>query len=302
MPCLPASFVYGQFTGLIPIPTSQLAQDVAVTQTIIPLSVSQNIARAKSLLKRDEPIRSLDALIQALEAYIPLGSKLMRKAKFEIEVLIIECVTELNRQPQIRVLLETLSKSSKTNITYAPGQEQKLLALLPIIRKALHETEEAKQRSAQEEVERRKNSLIEKGRGYLESGDAPRGKATLRVLADEFGHEPGILSSIGQWLSDAKLFYEAAEFLEQSISEFPKDSKAYGAATTCYMAVNELGKAEEVYLKAIRQFGNHPKTLLNLAKLYVRLNKKEKAFEAAQLAMKQDPDNAEAKDIMERFA
>lgn len=269
-----------------------------MSQFTIPQNVSQSIARAKSLIKRDEAIRALDALIMALDLYEP--SKLMGKARFEVEVLILECITELNRLPQIRALIESLGRSSKAQLTYTPGQEDKLKAILPIVRKALHETEVAKQNKDAEEKASRKGTLEQRGLAYLKAGDAPRGKSALRVLADEFGSQPGVLTQIGQWLLDAQLYFEAADFVEQAITEFPKESKAYAIATSCYLAVREFEKAEEVYLKALRQFGNHPKTLLNLAKLYVDWNKKEKAFETAQQALNLDPKNEEAKAIMDK--
>ena len=66
--------------------------------------------------------------------------------------------------------------------------------------------------------------------------------------------------------------------------------------------MREMDKAETVYLKAIQRFGKHPRTLLNLAKLYMEWNKKDKAFEAANDAWKKDPSLSEAKEIVDRFA
>ena len=57
-----------------------------MTGLIVPQAVGRNIARAKSLLRRDEPIRALEALIVGLEAYHP--AELMGKTRFEVEVLV----------------------------------------------------------------------------------------------------------------------------------------------------------------------------------------------------------------------
>ena len=270
-----------------------------MTGLIVPQAVGRNIARAKSLLRRDEPIRALEALISGLEAYHP--AELMGKTRFEVEVLVQECVNELNRQPKVRALLEALGRPAGAGLAYMPGKEDALKAVLPILYKALQETELAKVREAEAEQLGRRNSLRDKGVAYFTAGDAPRGKAALRVLGDEFGEEPGVLLEIGRIFLEHKLFFEAAEFLERALEAFPKEGQAYAGAAESYLALRELEKAETVYLKAIWEFGKHPKTMLNLARLYAQWNKKDKAFEAAQDVLRKEPENAEAKEMVAKF-
>ncbi len=269
-----------------------------MTQFIAPPSVLQNIARAKSLSKRDEPVRALGALITALELFEP--GKIIGKARYEVEVNILECVNEISRNPKVRDFLTRITRSTSVGIAYAPGEEAKLLPVLRVLRKGLFEQEEEKARSAQEKTENRKQMLLDKGKGHIAAGENPRGKAVLRQLGDEFGHEPGVLAEIGSILIEADLQYEAVEFLEQALEAFPKDGKVYSDLVNCYMGFKEYEKAEAVYLKAVRQFGQHPKTMLNLAKLYMAWNKKELAFDAARQVVRSEPDNKEAREIMEK--
>ena len=264
-------------------------------------SVAHNLARAKSLLKRDETIRALDSMIAGLDLYDP--KKMMRKAQFEIEVLVQECVAELNRQPAVRKLFETLNpKAQRAVVPYTPKQEEKLKAVLGILHKALNESIAAKERSAADAKSKRRELLQQKGLEYLKAGDTPRGKAALRVLADEYGNEPGVITQVGGWLLEYKLYLDAADILERAMELFPKESKAYTFATQCYKIARDHEKLEAVYLRAIRQFGKHPRTLLNLAKLYVEWNKKDKAFTVAQEAYNKDNSLTEAKEIMEKCA
>lgn len=269
-----------------------------MTQFAAPAFVAQNIARAKSLVKRDEPIRALDALITALELFEP--DKIIGKARYEVEVNILECISDMSRHPKVRAFLTQLTRSTTVGIAYTPGEEAKLLPVLRVLRKGLHEVEAEKVRSAHEKVEGRKNALLEKGKAHLAAGETPRGKSVLRQLGDEFGHEPGVLAQIGSLLLGADLQYEAMGFLEQALEAFPKDSKVYAGLVSCYMPLKEYDKAEAVYLKAIRQFGQHPKTLLNLAKLYLLWNKKDMAFDAARQVARMEPDNKEAQEIMQQ--
>jgi Flp pilus assembly protein TadD len=268
--------------------------------TIAPQNVRQHFARAKSLLKRNETIKALNALLTGLGLYD--RAKLLAKARFETEVLILETVTDIGRQPLVRAFFEEIAAAGKAAVVYQPGEEEKLKQTLQILLKGLENMREEKQRQERHGLESRRETLREKGLAYLKAGDAPRGKSVLRVLADEFGHEPGVLFQIGAWLQEAELYFEAAEFLEQAIADFPRDSKAYGPAAAAYITLREFEKAETVYLKAIKEFGKHPRTMLNLAKLYAGWNKREKAFDAAREAHKGDPSLEEARAIIERFA
>ena len=266
----------------------------------VPTDVIQNIARAKSLLRRDEPVRALEALITGIELYDP--SKLFSKARFEVGVLVEECVLDLNRQAQVREFLRSISKNDKAGVAYVPGQEEKLLPMLVIILKALKEMNAAKASAANDEKNQRKEMLRQKGLGYLAKGDGSRGKAALRVLGDEFGTEPGVYLEIGNALEKAGFLFDALEFYQQSIELFPKESKAYSGAADCAMTLREAETAVEIYTRALRNFGKHPVTLLNLAKAYLMANNREKAFEYALSAAKADPANTEAREMADKLA
>ena len=101
---------------------------------------------------------------------------------------------------------------------------------------------------------------------------------------------------------DADYKFEALEFFESAIEAFPKDHKAYKGATTCAMELREADKAVELYTLALRQFGKHPTTLLNLAKAYEMAHNREKAFEYASAAVQADPGNKEAKAMAEKYS
>ena len=271
-----------------------------MTGLTVPTQVTQNIARAKSLLRRDDPIRALESLMTGIDLYEP--SKLLGKARFEATVLIEECIQELNRQKQVKDFLQSVSKSEKASIAYAPGEEGKLKPMLLIIHKALKEIDASKLRQAEEERQQRKEHLRQKGLTYLQNDDGPRGKAALRVLADEYGTERGILVDIGGYLEKAGFLFDALEFYLQSIELFPKESKAYTGAANCAMTLREAEVAVDVYTKALKNFGKHPITMLNLAKAYLMANNRDKAFEYALAAAKADPTNEEARELADRLS
>ena len=266
----------------------------------VPTSVRQNISRARSLFRRDEPLRGIDSLITGLELYDP--DILLGKARFEAEVLIQESVLDLNQQQKIKDLLAELAKSTTFTVAYAPGEEEALKKILGIIKKALENLEAKEQQEAGDAILARRKTLESKARESLAKGDGPLAKATLRNLGEEFGHEPGVFTQIGQWLMEADYKFEALEFFEHAIETFPKDHRAYKGATTCAMELREADKAVELYTLALRQFGKHPVTLLNLAKAYEMAHNREKAFEYASAASKADPSNKEAKEMADKYA
>jgi len=268
-----------------------------MTQLIAPPSVSQNIARAKSLINRHELARGLDCLIIALENFTP--ARLMGKARYEVEVHIRQCVADINLNPKVRKLLAELIHAPKSNISYRPGGEVALLNVLGVLRKALENMEVAEKQGAQHALKQRKAELLENGKSLLTRGEGVKAKVELRKLATDFGKEPGILAQIGNMFAEAKLPVDAAEFLELAIEAFPKDGQVYGTLVDCYMGMKEYEKAEAVYQKALKQFGPHPRTLVNLAKVYKLLNKRQKAAAMAQRALAMEPGNAEAKAIAE---
>ena len=259
------------------------------------MSVTQNIARAKSLVKRGEAVRAIEALLSALGEFEP--RRMMGKSRSVIEINLHEAVTELNSQAKIKSLLQELTKSPKAAIAYAPGSEDKLATVLQILHKALNEADAAKEREAEESLQNRKQALIDKAKEHMADGEFPRGKAVFRKLAEEFGKEPGVYQLIGSELAKAELPEDAIEFLEMAVEAFPRGAAAYGELVNCYLAIREYQKAEKLYMAVISQFGQHPKTLVNLGKMYIAWNKRDKAFDVLNKAVRMDPSNTEAAEL-----
>ena len=265
-------------------------------QFVVPPSVSQNIARAKSLLGRGEAVRALGALLTAIDLFESAG--VVGRARSGTEIALYECVDTCNHNPVIKKLIREIAKSDKAVIAYKPGEEKKLAAVLTLIRKALTEAEAAKAREAEDSHRQRREGLFEEAQKCFQANEAPKARALLRRLGDEFGSEPGILASIGHTLSEAGFLPDAVPYFEQAIADFPRDSGPYSELTNGYLALKEYEKAEKLYLAAIREFGAHPRTLTNLGKLYVTWNKRDKAFEVLNQAIRLDPDNEETQELL----
>ena len=260
------------------------------------LAITQNIARAKNLIKRDEPLRAIEALLAALELLGP--EKPAGKSKSAVEAGLTETVAELNAHSGLRQLMRNLTQSDKATIQYKSGGEAKLIGILKILYKALAESAAQKEREEEAAQNSRKDSMLAKAREQIEAGELSRGKVTLRKLTEEFGKEPDICANAGYMLIKAGLPQDAVEYLEQAIALFPKAAEVYQELITCYLGLREYEKCEAVYLGVLREFGKHPKTLVNMGKLYIAWKKRNKAFEVLHDAVRKDPDDKEAAELL----
>ena len=268
-----------------------------MAQITIPKTVTENIARAKAYLRRNEAERAMDAIVAAINEYE--AAQVIGKARFEAASLFHDAVGDFNRNNMVKELIETLSRSPKAAIVYQANKEKELGNIFKILLKFLTESKAKEERDRLEADVKERKMLISRGQSLLDSGDHAMGRAVFKRYADTYGAEPGVLGDVGHRFLQAKLYKEAAEVLEKAIDKHPKESRAYADAVTAYLAMREFEKAEAVYVKVVKQFGAHQRTLYNLAKLYMFMNKKDKAFEAARRAYSKDSSMVEAKELMD---
>ncbi len=261
-----------------------------------PKPVRENIARAKAYLRRDDLPRSMAAMATALREL--KGTRLIGQARFETEVNIHEYVTELNRHQAVRRFFEAQGVLSTPFVTYAKGAESELAERLESIRAGFEKDVAAHAAQHAAKVAHRKETLLRSGQEKLDAGDAPRGRSFLKRAADEFGHEAGVLTDIGQRLQRAGLLFEAAEMFENAIAAFPKDGHAHAGVVAAYMGLQEYPKAEMAYTRALKQFGTHPRTLVNMARMYLAWRKRDEAWTHIQRALQLAPGDAEAKALL----
>ncbi|MDL2307072.1 hypothetical protein LJC48_03470 [Desulfovibrio sp. OttesenSCG-928-C06] len=262
----------------------------------VPAMVTQNISRAKGYIRRNEIRKALETLTVAVEMFQP--DKIVGKARYETEIHLQECVEDLSKHPRVHGFLKTVTKSKEPSIKYSAGGEEALSKTLRVIHKVLTDQDEEIAMMEGDTNDMRREGLWEKGTKCLADGNNARGKAYLRRMGEEFGHEEGVLTKIGEVMVDAGLWYEAAEMLEESMSKFHKDPKTFSLLIKCYTELREYEQAERLYVKALRQFGQHPTTLLNFATMYRAWNKRDECFRVCQQAQKLDPDNKEIQTLI----
>lgn len=261
--------------------------------------IRENVSRARGYLRRDDLMRSIacakDALIQrSTAAALGLG-------RSEVELLFGELCDEFNRHPKVLTLLEGLGIRGGTFLRYVSGEETLLVKKLTAFQIKMEEIEQRELQQAEKHRAFQKTEWLTSGRELLRQKNYPKGKVYLRRVAESFGAEPGVAREVGEMFAEVGLLLEAAEMFSLAAQQFPDDGEAWRLAIDAYDTLGEFTKAETLYLDALKVFGAHPLTYLNMAKFYYKWRKKDAAYEYAQRALDLDPDLAEALEIREKI-
>ncbi|BBD07263.1 hypothetical protein [Desulfovibrio ferrophilus] len=261
--------------------------------------VKRNIARAKGSIRKKEYLKAIKEAKLAFEAR-PDCNGLYGQQRVEIDFMLEDFCNTFSANKGILELLDRFRIRHKPFIAYNRGAVTEIVTKLDILstRLADHLAEGEKRLQAQHE--RDKKYWITKGRHCLQRGELPLGRSHLRRAAEEFGNEQGVLTEIAEMLLEKDLLSDAAELLAQARELFPSDQRAYTLGVRAHMTQAEWDKAEEIYLQALKVFGNHAITLLNLARLYMKWNKRDKAWEYARMALEKNPNLEEAQEIMNK--
>lgn len=259
--------------------------------------VKRNFARAGGYLRRNEFTKAAQAACSAFRLKGKCGP-LFGQQKHELEFMCVEFCDAFSAHPGVIAFLDSIKIRTRPFVTYKPGTEAQIITKLDIVCERMVAKEREQREQQHNKLLTRKIDWLRKGQQCLDNGELPRGRSYLKRVADEFEYEPGLLADLAERLAAKELFTEAAEMLARAMELHPKDHKAYALAVRCAMELQEWRRAEEVYMEAIKQFGGHPRTYLNLSKLYVQWRKRDKAFEYAKRALDADPALEEAREIM----
>ncbi|MDY7001868.1 MAG: hypothetical protein SVS15_08830 [Thermodesulfobacteriota bacterium] len=257
----------------------------------------EHIARAKVALGKGDIQKSVVSLIEAVK--MMSSGKIFGREKFEVEVHFQECLKEFNRHEDIKKFFTSQNVHKTPYVTYQRGRERDVLQFMTETLAGMQAGQKKSEQEAEGRKDQKKKDMLDRGQELLDSKEFPKAKSVMRKVAEAYGKEPGVLTDIGGRLLKAGLFFEAGEFLEEAIAKNPKDSHAFAFAVQAYKNAREFAKMETLYKAALKQFGAHPKTLQNMAKMYLDWRKYDKAYDFAKQAFDGDNSLSEAKEIMD---
>jgi tetratricopeptide (TPR) repeat protein len=260
--------------------------------------IRENVSRAKGYLRRDDLDRAIGCAKDALMQKGNAGT--LGLGRSEVDLLFGELCDEINRHPRVVALLEGLGVRGGVLLRYTPGNETLIIKKLTALQIKMEDlaARELKQSEAQRHVQ--KTQWLKAGQTLLREKSFPKGKVYLRRVVETFGDEPGIVREVGDMFSEAGLLNEAVEMFALAIEKDPSDGEAWRLAINAYDTLGEFQKAEALYLDAVRAFGAHPLTYLNIAKFYYKWHKRDDAFEYAERALALDPNLAEALELRDK--
>lgn len=261
-------------------------------------AIRENISRARGYLRRDEIYRGIEAASDAL--LLKGTGAALGRGRSEVELLFAEMCDDFSRHPRVTGFLESIGVSGSPFMRYKPGDETLLIKKLAALRIKMEETEEKEKALSEKRRTQQRDEWFDLGREHLRQKSFPKGRVYLRRVAETYGEEPDVLREVGKLFLDAELAAEAAEMFTLAIERFPGDQQVWRLAIDAYDVLGEFKKAETLYLDAVKIFGGHPLTFLNIAKFYLKWNRKDDAYEYAVRALDQDPGLAEAKEIRDK--
>ncbi len=263
-------------------------------------SIRENISRARGYLRRDEFFRCIEAANDAL--MLKANNAALGTGRSEVDLLFAEMCDDFSRHPKVLAFLEGIGVAAAPFLRYKPGDELLLIKKLTAFRIKMEDVEQrAKERAAKRRA-LQKAEWLQAGQELLRQKNYPKGKVYLRRVAESFGDEAGVIRDVGRLFFDAGLHVEAAEMFALAMANFPTDEQAWRLAIDTYDTLGEFKKAEALYLDAVKAFGGHPLTFLNIAKFYLKWHRKDDAFDYAQRALDMDPSLTEALEIREKTA
>jgi len=266
---------------------------------IVPKEIRENIARARGYLRRNEVMRAMEAMGNNMRVYA--SDPTLRLHAYGIATSISDFLEELTFHPRMKCLLDPKDTGSPSKLTYTKSKEIALAVVLEGLAKLLQKVIEAENDNSKSDSENRMQGLIAKGEEHFKEGDITRGRAYFSRAASEFGKEQGVYIELGRKLALLEQYDNAAAIYELSIEAFPKDSSAYVEGIDSYIKVEKYPNAEKIYVKILRQFGGHAKTYGRMAKMYLAWNKKDKSFDFANRALKADPEQEDALEVMQKL-
>lgn len=262
-------------------------------------TIRENISRARGYLRRDDLYRCIEAANDAL--VLKGTSTALGMGRSEVDLLFVEMCDDFSRHPRVVAFLESIGIAGGPFLRYKAGDETLLIKKLTAFRIKMEEIEEQENAHNEKRRTAQRDEWLGLGREHLAQKSFPKGKVYLRRVVETYGEEPDIVREVGSLFFEAGLLPEAAEMFMLAIKTTPSDQQAWRGAIEAWDALGEFKQAEALYLDAVRTFGGHPMTFLNIAKFYLKWNRKDDAYGYAQRALDLDSSLTEAKEIQERI-
>lgn len=241
-----------------------------------PKAIKENIARAKNYIRRNELIRSLNMLQQAVEMISNMPN--LGTHRFEIETSLNDVLSDCNQYPEVLSILTIAQTGQVIPLKYMPGKAAPLAKILKSLHDRLDLEEAHAELKQHQEAMQRFHTTCVVAKEMIVSGDKLKGRVMLRKALEDFAMDSSLYIENYLELKKLEQWDEAAEMLENGIERFPKETELYSMGINLYIKRRNFSGAEALYRKVLTQFGSNPITMSNMAKLYYFGGRRESAI------------------------
>lgn len=251
------------------------------------------IARSKASYKRNEILRSLISLAEALK--ITLGVKLSGQSKLDV-------YNGMREMTQLLGRVEDVKKHCPFPLSFTPGQERKVLLCLAKVIKVMHA--EALREDREKSIQRKISidKLLLHGKNCLKNGKISEAEKTFDEAVSHYVDEQALFSIIGSSLIEAGQERIAVKYFIQAMDESPDDPQSYLKAAEAYNRAENPKSGIRALKRGVKHMGKRADLYLQIALLEYSQGNTAEALVAAKETLALDEYNYKAKKLVERLS
>ncbi|MFW5837133.1 MAG: hypothetical protein ACOCVM_03940 [Desulfovibrionaceae bacterium] len=264
-------------------------------------AAQEHMARAKAYVNKN---RVVDGLAEAVEGVkLSLDRRVMGRQKIMLGTYINEFLQVLSKNSDVKQQFYSQGVYSTDHYLLRAGKERETLHMLQELHNWMGGEEKQKADQEKEKKQEGFREVFDKGMHFLEAGDEARARVALRKAAAMRISDTEVPCKVAEVFLKRNMLREAQEVCRKAIEANPANGKAYSIAVKACLQARDYPQAEDLYKQALKRFGAHPRTYLNMARMYLEWRKWSECYEAAKQAAGGEPDiRREAEEIMEKVS
>jgi len=212
--------------------------------TSTPKTIQEDLARSKSYYQRNDVLRALASLGNALRGL--MEAKVAGPDKARIDTMLREGYQNINKFEKVR-------EFAPKGLVYVKGDEKTMLAaLLPVVK----QIDEALKREDLEAMRARKlliDQMVIKGNKLLAEKNINEAMRCYREAVAEFKDETGLFPLVATRLIDTGNFKQSIEFSRRAVLESPSNPRAYDLLQTGLLKTSDWDAADKFFAEGQRQ-------------------------------------------------
>ncbi|MFW6243688.1 MAG: tetratricopeptide repeat protein [Desulfovibrionales bacterium] len=255
--------------------------------------IKQQLGRARVAVRGSDLLKALEALIAGLELHG--RTRLIGQEKYEVEGLLNEVLHGFGTLP-------TVTKLFPRGLVFRPAEAEALLSSLrklqATILGAIEKAEYTKTLASVQDID----AQLSAASSLLEQEQHLEARKALRLLLQRHQDQPGLALYIGNMLLKHGQAADAEAYFRMAMEQDPKNPSPHAQMVTVQEMLGQWMQAEEAVTTVMRRFGAGEHEYARLAAILLRQGRATAAREAAASALKKNPQNKKAGEILQQLA